>query len=647
MALKRPDIYEHNNPNLPIADSDFVRGGFRSAVQTLNDLYALTGKAGQLKQHSTQIYVSGESKIYLLKDANNIGNSSGWEQVNVGNVSVDTNVVRITGDQTISGVKSFENPLVFSDNVFFSSPISTFTQFGSSFLTDDGGLFLGRTKLNQKSSRLERIGVYWSDNFTIFGPRFWTCIAVSSNGQYQTAVAAGSEGDNIWISKDYGATWTQTDSPRKWTSVAMSSDGRYQTAVEGGQISFTTPGGSNSVVPDSGGIYTSNDYGLTWTRRESSTDRVWMYVAVSSNGKYQTAVVYTGSVYNSVDYGVTWTSRTSSSPWRSVAMSSDGKYQTAVAGSGPVTTAAGNIHISKDYGHTWSAVGSFRHWRSVSVSSDGKFQTAAVFRGSIYVSYDYGNTWIIKSTTQNWNSVAISSDGKYQTATVENINPSDIGGGTSYPIFISDNYGDTWLPAQSPNKNWRGVAMSSDGKYQTAVAYGEKLDRSIADEAIDGRLMVNGTEALLKGDSSLVVVTGNQTIGGIKTFSNQISVNNIRPILTGTPVVLNPLYINVYDGILGFDTNLFIPSYGLDWKSGILSSNNGAEGWKFTKRPTVNGTGVLLSGEGGAGNGAVGWSSVPLSGSSLGTAGQIAYSGSYFYVCVNTNTWKRSILADW
>jgi hypothetical protein len=91
MAIKRPDTYEHNNPNLPIADSDFVRGGSRSAVQTLNDLYALTGKAGQLKQHSTQIYVSGENKIYLLKDLNNIGNSNGWEEFNFGgNVNLNT-----------------------------------------------------------------------------------------------------------------------------------------------------------------------------------------------------------------------------------------------------------------------------------------------------------------------------------------------------------------------------------------------------------------------------------------------------------------------------------------------------------------------------------------------------------------------------
>jgi len=109
MAIKRPDIYEHNNPNLPIADSDFVKGGIRSAVQSLSDLYALTTKASQLKQHSTQIYVSGENKFYVLKDVNNIGNSNGWQEVNFGGGGGGTveNAVYTTGTQTITGPKNF------------------------------------------------------------------------------------------------------------------------------------------------------------------------------------------------------------------------------------------------------------------------------------------------------------------------------------------------------------------------------------------------------------------------------------------------------------------------------------------------------------------------------------------------------------
>lgn len=85
MALYQSDILTHNNPNLAVADSDFVKGGFRTAVATVNDLYALSGKtdepsaAGQLKEHATFVYVTGESKYYELIDINNVDNASGWQ----------------------------------------------------------------------------------------------------------------------------------------------------------------------------------------------------------------------------------------------------------------------------------------------------------------------------------------------------------------------------------------------------------------------------------------------------------------------------------------------------------------------------------------------------------------------------------------
>jgi hypothetical protein len=41
------------------------------------------------------------------------------------------------------------------------------------------------------------------------------------------------------------------------------------------------------------------------------------------------------------------------------------------------------------------------------------------------------------------------------------------------------------------------------------------------------------------------------------------------------------------------------------------------------------------------------WSSVPASPTASGTAGQIAYDGSYFYLATAANTWKRSSLATW
>ena len=39
--------------------------------------------------------------------------------------------------------------------------------------------------------------------------------------------------------------------------------------------------------------------------------------------------------------------------------------------------------------------------------------------------------------------------------------------------------------------------------------------------------------------------------------------------------------------------------------------------------------------------------SVPVSSSAQGTPGQIAYTSSYLYVCVATNTWVRANVAAW
>ena len=49
MAIKRPDIYEHNNPVLAIVDSNFLKGGGR-VVADLTALYALSDRPDQLKE---------------------------------------------------------------------------------------------------------------------------------------------------------------------------------------------------------------------------------------------------------------------------------------------------------------------------------------------------------------------------------------------------------------------------------------------------------------------------------------------------------------------------------------------------------------------------------------------------------------------
>jgi|GEM_PF-1001396 len=243
--------------------------------------------------------------------------------------------------------------------------------------------------------------------------------------------------ENQWGLNNYGNTWTAKDSSRNWYGVAMSSDGKIQTAVVWG-----------------GQIYVSTDYGNTWTAKDSS--RGWWGIAMSSDGKIQTAIVYGGQIYVSTDYGNTWTAKGFNSNWYGVAMSSDGKIQTAVMN-------VGQIYVSTDYGNTWAAKGSIYSWDGIAMSSDGKIQTAVVIGGQIYVSTDYGNTWTAKDSSRAWRSVAMSSDGKIQTAV------ADVG-----QIYVSTDYGNTWA-AKDSSRSWYKVAMSSDGKIQTAILYGDQI----------------------------------------------------------------------------------------------------------------------------------------------------------------------------
>jgi len=237
-----------------------------------------------------------------------------------------------------------------------------------------------------------------------------------------------------------GTNWTATSAAtQNYANVAISADGRYQTAV-----SVDT------------GIHVSTNYGVTWAV-EDSTDRDYVAVAMSSDGKYQTAVVQLGGIYVSTDHGVTWNVEDSTSRmYNSVAMSSDGKYQTAVVFNG-------GIYVSTDYGVTWGLEDSTnRNYYSVAISSDGRYQTAVVATGRIYVSTDYGVTWAEEdSNNRDYYSVAMSANGKYQTAVV-------FGGG----IYVSTDYGVTWAVEDSTNRNYFSVDMSADGKFQTAVVYG-------------------------------------------------------------------------------------------------------------------------------------------------------------------------------
>jgi hypothetical protein len=126
------------------------------------------------------------------------------------------------------------------------------------------------------------------------------------------------------------------------------------------------------------------------------------------------------------------------------------------------------------------------NWVSVAVSKRGEYQVAIASidvknqafnkHAGIWVSSDYGQTWVHKLKKElRWADVATSEGGRYMTA----VSRPYVIGNTVYPgaIYISTNSGNSWVVAQSTtasvggfNKAWTSISMDKTGSVQFASA---------------------------------------------------------------------------------------------------------------------------------------------------------------------------------
>lgn len=112
----------------------------------------------------------------------------------------------------------------------------------------------------------------------------WTDVAMSENGSVQTAV---TNGGSIYVSTNYGETWAAIENTtNNWTSIGIAANGRIQTA---------TANYRNSIH-----IYMSFDYGSTWTLKQmvpQSTILNGATINVSNDGKTQIILTSNSSLY--------------------------------------------------------------------------------------------------------------------------------------------------------------------------------------------------------------------------------------------------------------------------------------------------------------------------------------------------------------
>lgn len=316
---------------------------------------------------------------------------------------------------------------------------------------------------NISDFQLQEFGSVWTDVQPDANLEYinWLSCAVSSSGKYQTAV---EEFGDIYLSSDFGATWTTTYNMGNAATncIAMSQSGEYQTA-------------SNGI-----NIIVSIDYGQTWTETQNVGNSE-IFVCISLSGRYQLVISVGDTMYRSTDFGSTWIRYENedsdifnsfmSFPSAGICMSYDGRYQTIVCE---------NIYRSNDFGETWITTtittdddGAWddHNWFGVSMSSDGHYQVAIEVIGEIYVSTNFGEHWskvdVPLVTDIMWQAISISASGQYMTAIAK--------GGA---IFYSTDYGVTWQKTNNSNldnKDWRCVAVSSNAQYQIAGVYGGSL----------------------------------------------------------------------------------------------------------------------------------------------------------------------------
>jgi photosystem II stability/assembly factor-like uncharacterized protein len=280
-------------------------------------------------------------------------------------------------------------------------------------------------------------------------------------------------------------TWTLQNNAgsRNWHSISASADGSKLYAGVGNNKSGSTY--------TTGYLYSSSDYGVTWTELTSAGNRTWWSIATNLDGTRVAAIDKYGSIWTSADSGSTWQERQNGGAvhnWNGLASSSDGSKLVAI-------TSDRLVFASSNFGATWAQITGPTFDTSSTVfsvkSSDDGSTIAISSIGGIYISSDSGATWRNVTPTSglgnpSWTygsggdtpyfqSIALSSDGSHLvTGTrVNNINNGGI-------IFTSSDYGATWTSRRT-GYDYIAFASNGDGTKLAAAIYAQSLIATSAD----------------------------------------------------------------------------------------------------------------------------------------------------------------------
>ena len=162
---------------------------------------------------------------------------------------------------------------------------------------------------------------------------------ICNSGQYAICWDGNDSGSAaIQLTSNTGTTWTRPSSLSGISTMqgaSLSSSGQYQVITGGGA-----------------GIYVSSDYGSTFSQTSTQTAYT---VDMSESGQYILTGVGAQAPFLSTNYGVSFAQVTmtgiSSLHARPVSISATGAFM-LISSTGP-----NNVIISQDYGSTWNVIG--------------------------------------------------------------------------------------------------------------------------------------------------------------------------------------------------------------------------------------------------------------------------------------------------
>lgn len=431
--------YSINNGTSWVAiTSDKLRGDFGVAVMPGRN-HILWEPVKPGETQDFGEYALVKITLYDINKQDNKGRDS-----NTSVIRFDRPVVAIRKLTDIEEIEMWNSSSSSSTSMSSSSSSSTSLSSSSTSLSTSSSSSIdssSSSSTSNSSTSSSSSSLY--DTWIPRGPSMnHVALAVSNDGTHMTT---GGIGTYIYTSEDYGVTWTERPSVgvRDWVSCAISEDGRYQ-----------------MIGVSDGFLYISNDFGTTWTAKLTDVNRVWTALAMSLDGSYQTAVCTTGYIYTSANYGGTWTSKVfdAARDWFTLAMSADGRIQTAYTSTGGVF-----LYISEDYGATWVQTTLGFGMEDLDMSADGQYLIAGDEGGGVWISDDYAATWQMTSlpsgVAYDW-FVTMSDDGRTQTAVA-----GDKG------IWTSSDYGTTWLYHGYSGITFIYPDMSGDGQTQALAEY--------------------------------------------------------------------------------------------------------------------------------------------------------------------------------